>query len=320
MARVGDHDHRFCLSLATLVMAEQLTDAEPDEQRRQRKRTVAQRKWEALRHTFAEDLGELLGYGGTGPALRQLTHVLAQRTAGWTPARRGLLLVDLVMSDVFAPYEVKVTTNDFAEAVRNVAAALALSNEGEALLGAWSDTLRAHRPRRWRTVIAPSTMSASALTTSGPDPAVATALAAAAGLTSEVATAQGVALLGGGSLSIGGSALTGGLWLVTAPPEGGPLPSGGHGLLMLGPAQARVELIKLQLSAWLVVHCDLAAGLGTADVVDGLVRVSDDLTAQLDVERRVNDDDASRITDIKGMMQAVDEVRRQIGHVEVQVA
>jgi len=320
MASVGDHDHRFCLSLATLVMSEQLTDAEPDEQRRQRKRTVAQRKWEALRQTFPEDLGELLGYGGTGPALRQLTHVLAQRTAGWSAAQRGLLLVDLVMSDVFAPFELKVTTNDFADALRVVATALDLSSVSDALIGAWHDTLRTHRPRRWRTVIAPSTMSASTLTTSGPEPAVAAALAAAAGLTGEAATAQGVALLGGGSLSIGGSALAGGLWLVTPLAEDEPLPGGGHGLLLLGPEQARVELIKLQLSAWLAVHCDLAADFGTADVVEGLGSVSDDLTAQLDVERRVNDDDASRITAITGMMQAVDELRRQIGHVDIQVA
>jgi hypothetical protein len=320
MTIVGDHDHRFCLSLATLVMSEQLTDAEPNEQRRQRKRTVAQRKWEALRRTFPDDLGELLGYGGTGPALRQLTHVLAQRAAGWSPVQRGLLLVDLVMSDVFAPYELKVPTNDFADAVRNVAAALELPDESEALLAAWNDVLRAHRPRRWRTVIAPSTMNASTLTTSGPDPAVATALAAAAGLTGASADAQGVALLAGGSLSIGGSALAGGLWLVIAPPDGGPLPSGGHGLLLLGPAQARVELIKLQLSAWLVVHCGLADGPTTADVIDGLASVGDDLATQLDVERRVNDDDASRITGIEGMMHAVDDVRRQIGHVETQVA
>lgn len=301
-------------------MSEQLTDAEPNEQRRQRKRTVAQRKWEVLRHTFPDDLGELHGYGGTGPALRQLTQVLAQRTAGWTAGQRGLLLVDLVMSDVFAPYELKVPTNDFAEALGNVGAAFELSGESDALLGAWNDVLRARHPRRWRTVIAPSTMSASTLTTSGPDPAVATALAVAAGLTGDAANAHGVALLGGGSLSIGGSALAGGLWLVTALPDGGPLPSGGQGLLFLGPAQARVELIKLQLSAWLVVHCGLAAGLSTADVVDGLASVSDDLSAQLDVERRVNDDDASRITDIKDMMQAVDDVRRQIDHVETQVA
>jgi hypothetical protein len=224
------------------------------------------------------------------------------------------------MPDVFAPFELKVTTNDFADALRDVAAALDLSSVADALLGAWHDTLRTHRPRRWRTVIAPSTMSASTLTTSGPEPAVAAALAAAAGLAGESATAQGVALLGGGSLSIGGSALAGGLWLVTAFPEDGPLPTGGHGLLLLGPEQARVELIKLQLSAWLAVHCDLAADFGTADVIEGLATVSDDLTARLDVERRVNDDDASRITDIKGMMQAVDELRRQIDHVDTQVA
>jgi hypothetical protein len=320
MTHAGDHDHRFCLSLATLVMAEQLADTEPNEQRRQRKSTVAQRKWEVLRHSFPDDLGELLGYGGTGPALRQLTHLLARQAARWSSEQRGLLLVDLVMSDVFAPYELKVPTNDFAEALRNVAAALELSSESEVLVEAWNEVLRSHRPRRWRTVIVPSTMSASALTTRGPDPAVANALAGAAGLTGEAATPQGVAMLGGGSLAIGGSAFAGGLWLVAGFPDGGPVPGGGHGLLLLGPAQARVELIKLQLSSRLVIHCDLEADLTTADVVDGLARVGDDLAGQLDVERRVNDDDAARVTDIEGMMQAVNDVRRQIGHVETQAA
>jgi uncharacterized membrane protein YgcG len=232
-----------------------------------------------------------------------------------------LLLVDLAMSDVFAPYELWVPTHAFAEALRHVAAALELSDECAELLDAWDDVLRAHRPRRWRTVIAASPLRASSLTTSGPDPAVATALAMAAGLTGEAATAHGVALLSGGSLSVGGAGLAGGTWLVTtSADDDAPLPGGGHGLLALGPAQARVELIKLQLSARFVIQSGLAPEISVTDLADALARVADELTAQLEIERRVNDAHAPRITDIETMLAAVDGTRHHVGVVETQAA
>jgi hypothetical protein len=319
MTAVGHHDHRFCLSLATLLVAEQLADAEPDEQRRQRKRTVALQKWSVLRDAFPDDLGALHGYGGTGPALRQLTQVFARRTADWTPDRRWLLLIDVVMSDPFAPYGLRVATSDFVASLAHIADALAFSDEGSQLLDQWRVVLRMHRRPRWRTAIAPS-MPTPTVTTSGPDPASAAILAATAGFDGEAATARGVALLAGGSLGVGGSRYAGGLWLVTTTVQMDLAPDGGLGLLALGPAQARVELIKLQLTARLVIHSGLADGIGTDDLVDALGRIAEDLTARLDAEHRVNDGDAPRVTAVEAVLHAVDSVRRDVGGVETQAA
>ena len=320
MTGVGHHDHRFCLSLATLLVAEQLADAEPDERRRQRKRTVALRKWSVLRDVFPEDLGELHGYGGTGPALRQLTQVFATRTANWTPDRRWLLLIDLVMSDPFAPYGLRVATSDFAVSLASIADAVAFPDEGSRLLDEWRVVLRMHRRPWWRPAIAPSVPTAPTVTTSGPDPATAAILAATAGFDGEAATADGMALLAGGSLAVGGSRFAGGLWLVTTTVQMDQPPDGGIGLLALGPARARVELIKLQLAARLVIHSGLADGIGTDDLVDGLGRIAEDLTARLAAEHRVNDGDAPRVTAIEAMLHAVDSVRRDVGGVETQAA
>lgn len=321
MTHVDDHAYRFSLSLASLLIAEQLADAEPDEQRRIRKQTVAQEKWSLLRDTFSRELGELHGYGGTGPAVRQLTQSLERTTDPWSLERRWMLLTDLVMSDAFAPYDLKVTITDFREATAAIATALDLGDEHGELLDTWNVTLRSYRPSRWKTVIAPSTLTASALSTSGPDPAAAAALATAAGLDGTAATTHGVALLGGGSLSLGGSGLAAGMWLATTDAEADAvLPCGGIGLLALGPAQARVELVKLLLNFRLAIRYGWSHTVTAENVGAALARITDDLRTQLQLERRVNEDDASRITDIEAILSDVGTAQRVVSEVVEQAA
>lgn len=62
------------------------------------------------------------------------------------------------------------------------------------------------------------------------------------------------------------------------------------------------------------------AGVGSDDVGDALARVTHDLAARLDMERRLNDADAPRITDIEVMLHAVDSARHHIGGAEAQAA
>ncbi|HSK89814.1 MAG TPA: hypothetical protein VK875_00740 [Euzebyales bacterium] len=319
MARADDLDYRFSLCVASLVMAEQLAETEPDEQRRTRKQTVAQEKWSLLRDTFPTQLGELHGYGGTGPALRQLTQVFEEVTRPWPPDQRWALLVDLIMSNVFAPYELKVPSDELCEALRTVSDCLELGDDHDHLVATWEDALRAYRPPRWKAVIAPATTGAVA-PTSGPDPATAAALATAARLEGPAAGAHGVALLAGGSLGFGGTDLASGRWIMTVPSDADAiLPGGGLGLLALGPAHARVELLKLQLSCRLVLQHGWSSATPD-DVVDALVRVSADLHAQLDIERRVNDDDAQRLKDIKAVLDDVAAAHTAVAGAQAQAA
>lgn len=349
MTRACDHEYRFTLSLASLLVAEQLTEREPDEQRSERKQMVAQEKWTLLRDTFSADLGALQGYGGTGPAMRQLSEVFEQSTSNWPETQRWLLLIDLLMSDAFAPYALKVTVTDLREVVGAIAEMLDLADEHTELLDAWHQTLRS-RPPRWKKVIAPSHLTASGLLTSGPDAATTTTFATFAGFEGAAATARGFALLGGGSLALGGSDLAAGSWLLasaadrenaqpaasvvtaiaTAPPTGDAgapthhetgssderdagLPQGAVGLLTLGPAQAKVELLKLQLNFRLVIQHGRWEPDAPHDIATALGRIADDLQGQLDLERRLNDADAPRISGIEAILH---DVRATYGVVE----
>lgn len=318
MTQIDDHDYRYTFSVASLLIAEHLAEREPDELRRTRKQAVAQEKWALLRDAFAADLGTLHGYGGTGPAMRQLTGALEQRTSGWPPQHRWMLLIDLLTSDAYAPYALKVTITDLREVVAEIAAVLGLADEHAELLDAWHEMLRPLRPARWKTVISPGGPTTSALLTSGLDPATAAALAVAAGLDGPAATPHGIALLGGGCLSLGGVTFAAGTWLLDPSidtrgvdtGDGGPLhgvglPCGAAGLLALGPAQARVELVKLELYVKLVVRAEQFDTATSEQVADALSRVIDDLRAQLDLERDRNDDDAPRISDIQATLHSM---------------
>lgn len=321
----GSANYRFSLSLASLLIAGQLADTEADEQRRARKQTVAQEKWSLLRNTFPRDLGELHGYGGTGPAVRQLTQAFEHVTRHWPLEQRWMLLIDLVMSDPFAPYGLKVTITDFRSAVATIATALDLGDEHTELLDTWNETLRSYSPSRWRTAITPNVLTPFALSTSGPDPITAARLVATAGLDATTTTASGVAhdvaLLGGGSLSLGGSGLAAGMWLVTTDAAtDAALPDGGIELLALGPAQARVELVKLQLNFRLVVRYERSETVTADDLAMALARIADDLQTQLELERRVNDDDAPRIIEIETILNDVHAAQRVMSDVVEEAA
>ena len=321
--RAGDHAYRFGLSLATLLIAEQLAENESDEERRQRKQMVITDKWALLRDTFRAELDELHGYGGTGPSVRQLTTIFAQTTAGWPADQRQLLLIDLITADAFAPYELKVSAGDLREAIGHIAAGLVLSDSySAALFAAWDDALRAYRPSRWKQVMAPGGTLTPVLATGGPDPATASALISSAGLTNGAATTHGIALLGGGSFAVGGAGMAGGLWLVTTTTgeSRGPLPGGGFGVLRLGQTQLRSELVKLQLSYRMVVLGDGTPIASADDVRDALARIHDELRQHLEAERRLNDDDAQRIRDVESTLQAVDIARSSVDGVEAQAA
>ena len=74
---------------------------------------------------------------------------------------------------------------------------------------------------------------------------------------------------------------------------------------MLGPAQARVELGKLELYIRLVLCDELADTVTPEQVADALSRVVDALRAQLELERDRNDDDGPRIVDIQTTLNSV---------------
>ena len=313
MRPADDHAHRLALGLATLLMAIQLTEKEADERRRERKQSVLYDKWNVLRTAFPEDLDQFQGYGGSGPSVRQLVDTFAGVTSAWTPGHRRALLVDVLMGDAFAPYELRVAVDDADEAIRMLAEALGLDElDTERLWEVWNEALTAYRPSRWRRPDH-KVKSIPALTTGEfvlPPPPGSNGDA----MPDDVLDSEHhLALLAGGSLSATDAAMAGGLWLAdrrvdVADDTGGD--QGGNDrvrrLLTLELAQARTELVKLQMSHALIVapgHTDDAT---TASVLEALDHLRDGVTSQLGEQRGRNDDDALRIRILEEIVRAIE--------------
>lgn len=309
MRPVDDHAYRLGLGLATLLMAIQLTDKEADERRRERKQQVLHDKWAVLRTAFPDDLALFQGYGGSGPAVRQLVDAFADATSSWTPGQRNALLVDVLMADAFAPYELKVAVDDADEAIRMLAEALGLDETGTARLWeVWNEALTAYRPSRWRRpdhrVKNIPALSTGEFVLPPPPGSNGDAMP-----DDVLASDHHLALLAGGSLSATDVTMAGGLWLTDREADGDDDEGGGdrvRRLLALELAQARTELVKLQMSHALIVAPGDAEVTTTVSVLEALDDLRDGVMSQLDEQRGRNDDDAPRIRILSELVRAIE--------------
>ena len=310
MRPVDDRAYRLGLGLATLLIAIQLADKESDERRHARKHAVLSDKWTVLRATFREELAHLQGYGGTGPSVRQLADTFADVTSPWTADRRRRLLIDVLMGDPFAPYELKVAVSDADAALGALARPLGLD---EAEIGdlwrVWSAARAAYRPSRWRRPDGTAT-SIPALTTGEfvlpPAPGEA---ARADGAPDVLTSDHHMALLAGGALSATDATMAGGLWLVDPTgPDGAVREPAERArmLLALDVAQARAEVVKLQMSYTLVVQPGHVPGVSPAVATAELRAVRDRVVAHLDAEQERNDEHARRVRTLEELVRALD--------------
>ena len=140
-------------------------------------------------------------------------------------------------------------------------------------------------------------------------PILAASIGSAAGLTGAAATSYGLAVLGGGSLAAGGAGMAGGLWLVTgvgaaAGVIGG---SGGAALYRMGAAQARAELVRLQVTFKMTVLAQQVDNLKAQAVIKSLDSQLKELTASLEEERKLNDKNSKRVADLESKVTALEE-------------
>jgi hypothetical protein len=118
-----------------------------------------------------------------------------------------------------------------------------------------------------------------------------------------------LALLAGGSLSATDVTMAGGLWLTDREADGDGDEGGGdcvRRLLALELAQARTELVKLQMSHALIVAPGDAEVTTTASVLEALDDLRDGVVSQLDEQRERNDDDAPRIRTLSELVRAIE--------------
>lgn len=315
MQRIEQRAYRLGLGLATLLVAIQLSDREADERRHARKQSVLAEKWTVLRTAFPDELVDLQGYGGTGPSVRQLLAAFEAAIGAWPVEQRRALLIDVLMGDPFAPYELKIAVDDARDAIRTIAVPLGLDEtEIGQLWQVWDDALAAYRPSRWRRSDH-RVKRIPALTTGepvGPPPEVDPA--DDGGADDVLASDHNLALLAGGSLSVADTTMAGGMWLLTPPgPDGHEQPS--RQLLALPLAGARAELVKAQMAQALIIEPGHRDGCATDGVVDTLETLCDDIAERLDAERERNEDDAVRIRTIEALLRAVVRTHDRVRHI-----
>lgn len=318
-----DREYSLAISVATLLMAAVMTEWEKDDERHATKVRILRRKHDLLIDAFCGDL-EGLASDGEGSeetesavSVSQLATELGGVTERWSEELGTTLLVDLALTDPFTPYEVKTSASQFETALARVVEALDQPpSMTDDVLKTRKESLRAHRSLPWKKVVATGAVGTVVVATGGwaLAPVLATALGGAAGLSGAVATAHGLALLGGGSLAAGGAGMAGGMWLVTGAGAlaGAVAGGGGQALRELGVGQARVELVKLQMSYRLHVLHSQAHLYKAQQVTAQLDQSREQLEAQLEEERQLNDRNAARIREIEEILAAIDSATQDV--------
>ncbi len=290
----------MALACGTLLLAEEIASVTTERARSSERAKKMQRvieaklpEWQALRSGGEPSAG-----------------LLADLVGEWPDSQRTSLLVDLAFLDPFAPYTLKHKAADRIEALKQLAPDLGKQVRDVAEIEeARKSAQQAHRASVARRAGMAGVATAVVLATAGwlAAPMLGRAIGSAAGLSGAAAKAHGLAILGGGSLAAGGMGMAGGMWLVAGTGATVGLLGGSSTrlLLELGAAQAKAELIKLQVSFKvnvLGVQHDLAKA---QEVVKGLAERESELREKLAQERQLNDDNAARITALDEKLAAV---------------
>lgn len=291
--KVDERDISIVTALATHLMAKHIAD-HTNGDRRSRMQRVVERQAEGIDQLFVD--------GGMPDV--QPEGLLLYLVGSWPEADRLRLLIDLDFTDPFFPFDLKVGPEQFDRALRWISRHVGM---GEAHIDSIAETRRdaerAHSKNRIVKIVA---FGAGGLVLLGAGgwalaPVIGTALGAGAGLSGAAATAHGLALLGGGSLAAGGSGMAGGMFLVTgAGAAVGAVGGGGSAFLLgVGAAQARLEVVRLQVTYRMTMLDQQISSVKAASVVEKLQTELDALEKTLLEERELNDENSRRLDDLE---------------------
>ena len=286
-------DHPRYFASASLVLGRKLADLDKNRDRKRRKLRVLELRLAQLRASIPE-----------AAALTDLSSVKVE--ASFTEEEAATLIVDLAFSSPFAPYELDVSQRDFVEALRLTGAEMRLRSAlVEHVLVLKGEALGAHTrffASRWKLALAGVSSAAAA-------PLLPAFVGAAAGAAAAAAVAsRGFALLGAGSLAVGGLQLAGGQWLLTGARSAASSTAraGARQLVNAAPAAAiRVEVAKCQ--TWVVLHVEGCRW--SKDAVAAQLEKLDELEKEVEKdlakEQQLNDPGAHRIRDLKDKASAL---------------
>jgi len=299
-----DADYVFHLAVGSLALAQRLAQLETDAERKKHKLSVVSKKTDLLKTVYPH---ELEGLEKTAQ-LSALPSRLGQHEDEET---RRTLLIDLMFSDPFAPYELKYAKRDMDKALAEVANTIGLSKADVTSFRATQvAAARAHVARHTATVVAIGTGAAVvvAVGTVLAGPVIGGAVGTTVyGLYGAAATSAGLALLGGGSLAAGGFGMAGGMWVLAGAGAAVGL-AGGSGttlMLQLGTRGTKAELIKLQVTYKEVLLRTQAEVAKAQQVTKDLAAQQIELRTQLGEERNLNDRNAQRLKNLEDTIEAV---------------
>jgi len=309
-----DAHYTYHLAVGSHALAQRLAQLETDKARKERKRRVLEKKTQLLIATYPDELSGL-----ESAQFSALPSRLGQHEDEDT---RRTLLIDLMFSDPFAPYELKFKKSDMDTALGAVASTLGLSKAEVAAIRATQNA--AERAHITHSAVKIAAVGAGAAVIVGAGawlaiPVIAASIGAAAGLGGAAATNFGLALLGGGSLAAGGFGMAGGMVVVTGVGAiaGFGSASGAMVMMQLGAAGSKAELIKLQVTYKEVLLRNQADAAKAQLVVKNLARQQEELREQLDEERMLNDKNADRVKELE---QTIEAVERSLGWMDDQRA
>lgn len=278
-----------------------LAEAEYNEERKKKKRRVVQKKQEALD-----------SFGVVAVHEDALAAYIRRSVSGWSEAKRTMLMVEVCLTQPFAPYEIKFSKADH---VRTLGALAELVNlpvgKPREILDSLKSARKAHKHIAWGKIAVYSILGAVVVGLGGylAAPLIAAQLGAAAGLSGAAAVSHGLALLGGGSLAVGGAGMAGGLWLVTGVGAAMGVAGAGGGTLLfnLGHAAALNELVKLQVTFHQVIIRGQFREAKAAAVIEILINQQKELKKQLDYEKELNEKNSNRLREIEKLIQAYED-------------
>ncbi len=289
------------IAAGTLLLAGELVRLEKRRKRKLKKLRVLSHKRSMIKEAFPR-------FTAGHDLKRDATRLISPK---WPRAEASAFILDLAFTKPFSPYELKYKDKHFTIALENVANLVHLSIEDVIRIrGNQRRAYKVYRYVRWKKILLYGLGRFALAGALGyfAAPLLVAYIGALAGLSGAAATAQGLTLLSGSSLALGGQSMAGGLWILTATHAGGSFVGAGSSqlLLQLTPTNARTELVKLQVS-----YKEMLLGNGeqvkrAREVLKLLAERRDEIKEQIEEERGLNERSSHRIGDMKETLAAVE--------------
>lgn len=288
------------LAAAQFLIAEHLASNERDEKRREKMDRVVKIQGETLNALGSPNGGAI----DPGRAVGSMTAAEAET--------RITFLIELFFLDPFSPYSLRYDGKIRRRALQRLAPFVGEDKRAiRRIEKAGADAKKSHGKQNWGKVGLVGVGAAVVLGLGGfmAAPLFGAALGTAAGLSGAAATAHGLALLGGGALAAGGAGMAGGMWMVAGAGAALGVVGGGGGikLFQLGAAQARGELVKLQVTYKLTLLQGQTDMVKAQAVIEDLSGQAEELKATVAEERLLNDENSKRVTDLEETLEALEE-------------